>query len=410
MKTSFNINPDYDIRLIPFSPVSENDILEIRVQGFNDGDCGETEVIFRIDDEVVSTQKIRVESQKYGFASCRVPMKDRCGNHKVYINGQSVDLDVLKEAKPKLDGGFAMIGPPNDRVPVNALREDLKSFTDDDWGRYIDGLTEIGCKCIIFHNCQEYLLYNNFNPDPKDLRAHYNSKMYPKSDIKSDDPIGVVLKKAEEHGIQVFISVGNCFGHMAGSDDFYEMFELFGKYKSFYGWYLSNELDMKNFDMDGWEILRRQAKTIREISPVKPILVSPYEFPGEEVIEYMKTKDVFDIMMPQDCVGQGRLNLSQSDNMYKILSDVCAEIKKHLWANCEAFDFLDGVLVPRFKNGGMDGEIGFVQQIQTVRPYVEKIMNFAYTGFFTPSGFVPKVGGDAAVKQFEDYKKYMESL
>lgn len=410
MKAKFTINPDYDIRLLPFSPVCEDDELEIRVQLFNEGQDGVAEVVFMIDDEVISTQQVEAKSQKYGFASCRVPMKGRAGKHTVTINGASVDLEVLEKAKPALDGGFAMIGPPNDRIPVNALREDLKSFTDNDWANYIDGLTQIGCKCIIFHNCQEYLIYNNFNPDPADLRAHYKSKMYPKSDIKADDPIGVVLQKAQEHGIQVFISVGNCFGHMAGSDDFYEMFELFGKYKSFYGWYLSNELDMKNFDFEGWEILRRQAETIRKISPVKPILVSPYEFPGQDVINYIKNNDVFDIMMPQDCVGQGRLDISQSDNMFRILKESCNEVKKHLWANCEAFDFLDGVLVPRFKNGGMDGECGFIQQIQTVRPYVEKIMNFAYTGFFTPPGFLPKVGSDAAVKQFEEYKKYMERL
>lgn len=410
MKTNFKIDADYDIRLLPFSPVSENDILEIRVQGYNDGADGKTEIVFKIDDETVCKKTIDVKHNAYAFANCRVSMKGRAGKHKIFVNGVSTELEVFKNPIPKLDGGFAMIGPPNDRIPVNSLREDLKSFTDDDWKHYIEELTHIGCECIIFHNCQEYSLYNNFNPDPKNLTAHYNSKLYPKSDIKSDDPIGAVLEKAEEYGIQVFLSVGNCFGHIASDDDFYEMFELYGKYKSFYGWYLSNELDMSNFNFNGWELLRHQTNVVRKISPVKPVLVSPFEFPCEEVIEYIKSNDVFDIMMPQDCIGQGRLNLQQSDNMHKKLNDACSLTNKHLWANCESFNFKDGILVPRYKNGGMDGEIGFIQQIQTVRPYVEKIMSFAYTGFFTPPGFFPKVGGDAAVKQFEEYSQYYSKV
>ena len=89
---------------------------------------------------------------------------------------------------------------------------------------------------------------------------------------------------------------------------------------------------------------------------------------------------------------------------------MCDLLNKHLWANCEAFNFKDGVLLPRYKTGGMDGECGFIQQIQTVAPYVEKIMNFAYTGFFTPDNFKPALGGPLAVKQFEEYLQYYTTV
>ena len=73
-----------------------------------------------------------------------------------------------------------------------------------------------------------------------------------------------------------------------------------------------------------------------------------------------------------------------------------------------ALDEAVPVLVPRFLDGGMDGEAGFLQQMQVARPYVEKIMNFMFSGFFTPPGFEPKIGGDAAVKQYVDYLKSIE--
>lgn len=409
MKAEFKITSN-DIVLLPFSPVNESDTLEIRVQGYNSGEDGEVSVTFKIDNEVIETKNITVCKNEYGFALCRVSMVGKAGKHIVSVNDVETELTVLSKSLPKLDGGFAMIGPPNDRIPVNSLREDLKSFTDDQWKEYIKRLTEIGCECIIFHNCQEYLIYNNFKPSPGDLTAHYPSKLYPKSDIKADDPIKDVLEVGEEYGIKVFLSVGNCYGHTACDDDFYEMFELYGKYKSFYGWYLSNETNMKVFKPQAWETLKHQAEVIRKISPVKPILISPFEFPSEETIEYIKQNNVFDIMMPQDCVGQGRLNIEESHDMHKKLKSACDEVNKHLWANCEAFNFKDGILVPRYKDGGMYGENGFIAQIQAVRPHVEKIMNFAYTGFFAPTGFTPEVGGKAAVKQFEDYLEYYNKI
>lgn len=409
MKAGLKIDVAYDIRLLPFSPVSESDTLEIRVRGLSDGD-GEAQFVFKIDNEIIETKCVQAKKSEYSFALCRVSMKGRAGKHTISVNDEKTELEVLKKSPPKLDGGFAMIGPPNDRVPVDLFREDLKSFTDNDWKLFIESLAQIGCECIVFHNCQEYSLYNNFNPDPKNLTAHYKSKLYPKSDIASDDPVKAVLEKGEELGIKVFLSIGNCYGYTAGDDDLYEMFELYGKYKSFYGWYLSNELNMKIFKEEEWETLRHQVEVARKISPVLPVLVSPFEFPCEDTIEYIKNHDVFDIMMPQDCVGQGRLNIPQSDDMHKKLREVCDKTQKHLWANCEAFNFREGLLVPRYEGGGMWGEEGFIKQIETVRPYVEKIMNFAYTGFFTPVGFSPKVGGDAAVKQFEEYLEYYRRI
>ncbi len=410
MHSNFKICPEHDIRLLPFSPVSESDILEVRVQGYNDGDDAAVEIVFRIDDEIIEKKCIEVKRNSYGFAKCNIPMTGKAGKHTVYVNEIPFSLDVIEKSVPVLDGGFAIIGSPNDRTATDTFRSALKSFSDEDWKNYIEKLACIGCKCIVFHNCQEYMtLYDeNNNPVPGKLCAHYNSKIYPKSDIKANDPVEAVLEISDKIGINVFLSVGNCYYHTSSDEDFYEMFEKYGKYKSFYGWYLSNELNLKKFNFNGWEILRHQAEIIREISPVKPILVSPFDFPGNDVIEYMKTNDFFDIMMPQDCVGQERLNIEQSADMHRRLKAVCDLTGKHLWANCEAFNFKDKLLVPRYKNGGMNGENGFLSQIKTVRPYVEKILNFAYTGFFTPPDFAIKAGGDLAVKQFEEYRKYYD--
>ena len=46
MKPIFNINKDYDICTLPYSPISENDKLEIRLQVFNSGESGIVNVKF----------------------------------------------------------------------------------------------------------------------------------------------------------------------------------------------------------------------------------------------------------------------------------------------------------------------------------------------------------------------------
>ena len=137
MTTTLKINPDYDICLIPYSSVCEKDILEIRAQGYNDGNDGDYRFEFRFDGEIICSKTVNIEKNTYGFASCRLPMHGLAGKHTVSVNGAEVELEVMKERSAKLDGGFVMLGPPNDRKPCDTFRDELKKFTDDDWKNYI---------------------------------------------------------------------------------------------------------------------------------------------------------------------------------------------------------------------------------------------------------------------------------
>jgi hypothetical protein len=58
----------------------------------------------------------------------------------------------------------------------------------------------------------------------------------------------------------------------------------------------------------------------------------------------------------------------------------------------------------------MDGENGYIQQIQAACPHVEKVITFMFNGFFTPTDFLPHIGGDTAVKQYEDYLAYYNQV
>lgn len=420
MKAHFELNADFDVKLLPFSPANETDELEIRVQTYNSGIDGKADIEFLFDNIPVGNESISVKSNSYGFARCYMQLDGLCGEHTVTVkltsdgevanNTVTLPLTVLKNSKPILDGGFVMIGPPNDRVLCDTFRDELKKFTDDDWRRYISEMNKIGQKCIIINTAHQYL-----EIEKESLVAHYESKLMPKSDIASIDPIEAILSEADKNGQEVFIGIGNNYGYRGSEAEMTEVFERFKSHKSFYGWYLALELPMNLTTEKGvamWQSITGLPELARKLSPVKPIMTSPYNMPSHLFEETFKKVDWVDIMMPQDWAGQCAFTIEQSQEMHKKLSKISRENHCHFWANCESFNFTDPnengdrYMVPRFRGGGMTGVEGFDKQMSVVRPYVEKIMNFMLTGFFTPPNFTPVCGGAGAVKQYEDYVNY----
>lgn len=408
----FRMDAAYDIALLPYSPVMERDTLEIRCQVFNEGGDDTLELVFKLDGDVMHTEPLFVKGGTYGFARCRIPMCGRAGTHTVSVNGVCVPLEVRPDAPAVLDGGFVMLGPPNDRKALQ-FTPALKSFTDADWKAYVRAMAAAGMDCLIVMSTHQYVEYQT--PD-RALHAHFDSARFPRTDIAAKDPIAAILEEAEVQNIKVFLGIGCAYGNRGSAEEVDEVYARYCGYRAFYGWYQAKECNMQHFDIGEWGFLEVLAQRMRSHAPVKPILNSPYEMPGPEIVDYIRRIDFCDILMPQDWVGQKRLNLQQSGEMLRILKDTYEAVGKHVWANCEAFNFTEAqsvnaetgtnFMVPRFRDGGMDGEEGFIQQMETVRPYAEKIMAFMLTGLFLPQDFTPPAGGPPAEKQFREYTEY----
>lgn len=413
MSACFKIDAARDLVLLPYSPVYEEDPLEVRCQVYNEGDDGEVTLTLSLDGTALSSETLPVKSHTYGFAKWTLDLRGKAGRHTVSVNGAATDLEVTASRRATLDGGFVMLGPPNDRIACASFRREVKQMTEADWKRYVAELAAIGQSCLIVMAAYQYL-----SIEEGTIAAHFDSDLYPHSDIAARDPIEVILSEAEKHGMKVLIGIGNPYGFWGTEDCFREIHRRYGAHTSFYGWYLGFELDMQDFDRERAEKFAPLIAEARALCPAKPILMSPFNSPSEAFTDYIIAHDLFDIMMPQDSMSSGLRTLEESRNTHRVLLDACRKTGKHLWANCEAFNFapaeIDGVtqnvLVPRYKNGGMDGKAGFIQQMEAVRPYVEKILNFMFTGFFCPPGFEPTMGGKAAVKQYEDYVAYQNRL
>lgn len=424
MKAFFRFDSEYDVRFLPDSPAQEKDRLEMRTQIFNDGVTGRVKVSYIWDQVCVGTEELMIEGGNCGLSRCFLELKGKTGIHSVKVqittdegevvyDDKEFTFEVREKSEPILDGGFVMLGPPNDRVCLDLFRDDLKKFTDKDWQHYISEVYNIGMEYIIINVSHQYLEIEKEN-----LVAHYESKIYPKSDICSEDPIAAILEEAEKNGQKVFLGVGNNYAYIGTREELEEVYDRYCSYKAFYGWYLAGELSMDIQDdgsLSNWERFERMSQYAYELCPVKPILISPYGMPSEKYLDLLSQAEHIDIMMPQDWIGQCGFTFEESKVMHEKLYEICKASGKHFWANCESFNFTDEkegnrYLVPRFRGGGMMGEEGFDRQLELVRPYSEKIMTFMLSGFFLPENFSPECGGELARKQYCDYVHYRNQI
>lgn len=424
----FSCDKGVDVAFIPFMPASAQDRVELRVQI-------RTKVKGALLDTVIFVDGVSIHS--VANVSVKEPYFFNCfnyytvGNHTLSIRFKesgsedfeetSLDFYIEEKRLPILSGGFIMLGPPNDRKPCASFCAATKKMTDLDWAAYVDQMALLGIKCIIITATVQLKTMDGENT------AHYPSRLYPRSDIAADDPIRAILQAAERNGQYVFIGLGHTYrGALPNTTEVMdELYSLYGDSSAFYGWYESEEANIRQNQHNIWDRWRYLRKHALALAPVKTFMVSPYA-DGEnlyaetggvhpEFLKRLASGDAeFDIIAPQDMVGHtvegGRLSVAESAEMYRHLSAACNVAQKHLWANCEAFDFDESfMLVPRFNGGGMSGENGYIQQIQAVCPYSEKVMTFMLNGFFSPKGFSPMLGGPRAVEQCENYKAYMLS-
>ena len=416
-----------DIRLVPPGPILERDPLEIRCQLPAGCVPAGTAAELWLDDRELLCSATVQPGAPFTALNAWLPKAGKAGTHTLSLKAGTqhvkVSFTTMHERACQLDGGFIMLGPPDGRAATDGFRDILKAWTEDDWCLYIRRMHDDLCMGCIIINAAVQLA----NMDSLRLCAHYPSKLYPKSNIAADDPIEAILSEADALGMHVFLGVGNNYGgHAALSawrEDAQVLKELYARYgchSSLYGWYAARECNMMHLHenyLPGLELLREAAD---QVAPCLPLMISPYILcpEGQQLEKHIRPEDPiwqapFQIFMPQDMIGlrwqSAPVPVRMSREMHRTAHAVCRFNQKHLWANCEAFDFLPDreLLVPRYHGGGFDGEEGYLQQLRAVEPYAEKRMTFMLSGFFTPPDAPGLPGGAAAVSQYEHYLNYL---
>lgn len=172
--------------------------------------------------------------------------------------------------------------------------------------------------------------------------------------------------------------------------------ELVRRYKdrykeTLYGWYWVWEVDNLNCTTPERQEILAQALNINidhlnEITPEMPFMLCPFVNyrVGNSKSNKTMWQNVFskthfrkdDIFAPQDCVGAGGLELSMVDEWFRDMHEA-VKMKPGLlfWSDAETFDqrFWTSAPIDRF-----------IRQMEIVKPYVSKIITFAYSHYYSP--------------------------
>jgi uncharacterized protein DUF4434 len=178
-----------------------------------------------------------------------------------------------------------------------------------------------------------------------------------------------------------------------------EVMERYGDHPAFHGWYIAPE---NCYHTPGlMEIYQRYSGLMKELTPEKPVLISPW-YPSDVYVK--ETKEVRQESFRRDwrkilsavpdidiCAFQdGACTCSdQTEPTYELAdfiegaAEVCGEFNKEIWNNAESF----GRTLP-IKFPPIDWRY-LKQKMEVTDPYVTKHITFEFSHFMSPNSVWP---------------------
>lgn len=283
----------------------------------------------------------------------------------------------------------------------------------------IDAMHRIGMNTIVI-TYPEYILngWGPFYPSQIAELTQYGRPL-------PFDVVGTILDQADKNGQRVFVGIGRGPDLTLTFDGAHdpervervlnlskavatELWELYGHYKSFYGWYLTHEVADIAFAGAYYNPL---ADFLHSFSMDKPVMVAPS---GTPIIstEILKNSSV-DIFAYQDAVGAGYIpyqytfepdrRIEQLDEVYEHYRATHVGSGKHLWADLEIWQ-MDG---PTYGYSYPAPWERVLRQIEVEQKYVSMITAYEVFGMMENPLSTGKIGGDRAVSLFEQYQEHV---
>jgi hypothetical protein len=436
-------SPAVRLALIPPSPVTDQITLELRGAVQNTGGTPRVfEASFQIQQqgktETLYTEKIEVPAGDVRGVRFRWPTKGRAGQATIALAVRSGGNEVARECRPlkiipstqrstgRLGGAWAGIVHWSE-VEGRPWNAQIKQMTEDQWRQLVRGMHAIDMDIIVVEEVFRLGLVaedpatncivgnHHFERDGYPGMAFYPSKLSAKRiPIAAKDPIEAILSEADRLGMSVFLGVGtyawrdytpgSLVWHKKVAD---ELWQMYGHHRGFYGWYISEECNGNLAGDDRIELRRKEivdffrdfTPHVRRYAPEKPVLLAPncYGLRGAEPT-YRKLLPNLDILCPF-CFHRTLPGDLRGEEAANLLQQLCDESGSHLWMDMESFVFPQGLLIPRPISGIATDLRRFTN--------FEKVICFQYPGILTAPDANPRLGGDAAVKLYNDYKHFL---
>ena len=436
--TPLNTKPEVSLTLIPPSPVTDQIILDIRAGVRNDGKGMKNfKVLFYLDEEkkasLLKQFTISVDPQTAKAVKFRWPTKNKAGKHKIILvckNGKNTlrsekEMDIIASdirSTKKVDGAWINFYHWSDEEGKH-WNPDIKKMTEDQWRELIDAQHQLEMNVIVmqelFRN-QEYVDSQKIEQNGYKGRAFYPSELFPeRMPIAANDPVEAVLSQADKNGMNVFVAVGlyAWFDFTKGSLDWHkkvanELWEKYGHHPSFYGWYVSEEMDGGLGDEKHRaqivDFFKEFSKYVKQLAPEKPVMLATNSHSVRTAqVTYAKLLPYLDILCPFGFHRMPKTDYT-GEEVAAVLQKLCDDASSHLWMDMEVFEFEKGApgtldaLVPR-------PIMGLLSDLHRF-PNFEKILCYQYPGIMNSPEMSIKPGGENTVKLFLDYQKYIKEL
>lgn len=281
------------------------------------------------------------------------------------------------------------------------IQDNLVSRWDDaQWQKELAALKQVGMHYLVFAptlHTDEYEL----------SKTIYKTSLPGMVEKYQVDLVETCLRNAKKAGFKVFLGLNfnERWWHANFSAQWlFEQMELGNRladdlvrrYKdrydeTLYGWYWVWEVDNLNCTTMERQDILAQALNINldhlsKITPNMPFMLCPFvnyrvgnSKNNSAMWQYVISKTHFregDIFAPQDCVGAGGLEVEMVGEWF---GDMDAAVKSKpgllFWSDAETFDhhYWTSATLNRF-----------VEQMIAVKPYVSKIITFAYSHYYSP--------------------------
>ncbi len=428
-----NIKHTTSLTLIPPSPVSDKINLSINGAVWNhEGLSKEYTVSIYLDDELLHKEDLTVPANSAKGVYFRWPTNNHAGMHQIVFIAEfdgkkekkTQSLEIFKSEDRSLGiingawSGFYMWGREG-----LLWNDELVKMTDVQWEEHTRAMNEIGMNVVVLQEVFRNHMYVGSHSIEKvgyKGKAYYPSKLYPgRMSIESEDPMETILSEADKRNMNVFFPVGlyAWFDFSEGSLQWHkkiakEIWDRYGQHPSFYGWYISEEIDgslipdkkMEVADQRQKEIVhffKEFQKYVRTLVPDKPVMLASNSHHIELALEiYPKLLEHLDILCPFGFHRQPEGDLS-GEEAANVLQKLCDDAGSHLWMDLEVFLFGEhGELYPRPIKG-------LISDLNRFKNF-EKTLCFQFTGLMNAHWMSRKPGGDATVKLYRDYKNYYD--
>lgn len=334
---------------------------------------------------------------------------------------------------------------------VDEVYEAARSATEQDVREELNALKDAGISNIIL-TYAEYVLngWTAFYPSQipelmTEVTLVGNTEPTVLKTPLEFDFVGTVLDQAQKNGQKVFVGIGRGTDSWITFDtrawlrpeeqtalnpeylqehvDFAkrvadELYELYGDYDSFYGWYFSHECQ----DISWANLFYNPVSDyLHAIAPEKPVLASPAAVTPWLIVEQLRTalgSSKVDIFNYQDSVGAGydettftytynpEVRLGQMDAMYQkyLTEHQNSGQRKHFWANIESWE-MEG---PEYTGAYPADFARFQRQIDIVAQYVDSVTSYESGGFLESPASTLGLGGQKAVDLYTAYRRYYD--